>query len=61
MLFYNICLFITKDKNVNFDIIGFQTNNILNIEIEIFINKKIIKIIKANFKAKSQIMLEIDK
>ena len=43
MLFYDIYLFIIKNKSVNF-IIRFLTNNILNIRIKIFINKKETKI-----------------
>lgn len=50
---YNIFLFITKDKGVNFDITGFQTNDILNIETETFINKEEVDIIETMFKVKS--------
>lgn len=53
-LFYDICLFITKDGGENFDITGHQTNNTLNVGMEIFINKEKSEIIKVKFKAKSQ-------
>ena len=46
MLLYDICLFITKDRRVNFDIAGLQTNNILNIGIKIFMKKKEAEIIE---------------
>lgn len=49
MSFYDTCLFITKDKSVNFDIIELWTNNIHNVGTKIFINKKKTEIIKAKF------------
>lgn len=52
ILFYNVYLLITKNKNINFGIIKLQTNNTFNIKIEVFINKEKIKIIKIKFKAK---------
>lgn len=52
MLSYNINLFFTKDRDKNFSIIRFQTNNTLNIRIEAFIYKKKAKSIEAKFKAK---------
>lgn len=58
MLFYNTCLLINIDSSENFGIARFQTNNILNVEIEAFIIKEEIEIIKAKFKAKIQIMLK---
>lgn len=39
ILFYDAYLLITKDKGVNFAIIGLLTNNTLNIKIETFMNK----------------------
>lgn len=56
MLSYDKCLLIIKDKGINFSIARFQTNNTLNIEIGVFINKEEAEIIEAKFKAKSQIM-----
>lgn len=53
MLFYDICLLITKNKDENFNIARFQTDNIFNIKIETFINKKEAEIIEAKFKTKS--------
>lgn len=51
-------LLIIKNKDGIFGIIKLQTNNILNIKIEAFINKEEAEIIKAKFKAKSQTILE---
>lgn len=50
--FYDTCLFITKDSGENFGIAKLQTDNIPNIEIEIFIKKKETELIEAKFKAK---------
>lgn len=58
ILFYNICLFITKNRNINFDITELQANHTFNVRTKILINKKEVKIIEAKFKVKSQIMLE---
>ena len=55
---YDICLFITKDGGKNFGIAGLQTDNTLNIEIEAFMKKKEIEIMKAKLKAKTQTILE---
>lgn len=57
--FYNAYLFITKEKGVNFIITWLLTNNVLNIRIETFMNKKEAEIKETNFKAKSQTMLEV--
>lgn len=46
ILFYNICLLITKDKGENFNIVRFQTDNTLNIRMKTFMNKEEIEIIK---------------
>lgn len=53
ILFYNLCLLITKNRGINFGIIRLQTNNTLNLKIEAFINKKKVEIIKVKFKVKS--------
>lgn len=37
ILFYNICLFIIKNKKVNFSIIKFQINNTFNIQNSTFV------------------------
>lgn len=58
MSFYDTNLLIIKDRDINFKIIGFQTNNTFNVRTKAFINKEKKKIIEAKFKAKSQIMLE---
>ena len=58
MLFDNICLVIIRDRGENLGIIGFQTNNILNIGTKVFMKKDKKEIIKAKFKAKNQTMLE---
>lgn len=60
ILFYDVCLLITNNGGVNFDIIRLQTNDTLNIRIEAFINKKKVEMIKTKFKVKSQIILETD-
>lgn len=49
ILFNDVYLLITKDKDENLDIIRLLTGNILNIKIKIFINKEKVKIIKAKF------------
>lgn len=51
-------MLIIKDRNINFDITKLQIDNTLNIKIEIFIDKEETEIIKAKFKAKSQIILK---
>lgn len=51
-------MFFTKNEGINFYIKEFQTNNILNVGIEIFMNKEKVEIIETKFKAKSQTMLE---
>lgn len=53
ILFIDTYFLITKDGSVMFDIAGFQTDHIFNIRIEVFMNKKDTKIIKAKFKVKS--------
>lgn len=53
ILFYNIYLLITKDGDINFGIIGLQTDIILNIGTKVFMNKKEAEIIEAKFKTKS--------
>lgn len=58
MSFYDTCLLITKDGDINFGVIGFQTNDTFNIRTEVFMNKKEVEIIEVKFKTKSQIMLE---
>lgn len=58
MSFYDPCLLIIKNKDVNFSITELQTDNTFHIRIKAFINKKKTKIIKAKLKAKSQTMLE---
>lgn len=58
MSFYNMCMLITRDEDVNFGIIKLQTDNTFNIEIEIFMNKEDVGIIKTRFKSKSYTMLE---
>lgn len=55
---YNIYLFITKNRSINFGIIGLQTHDNLNIIMEAFINKKETKIIEAKLKAKLWITRE---
>lgn len=60
MLSYNIRLLITKNGDINYGIIRLQTDNILNVGMKVFINRKEIKIIKAKFKVKSQTMLKIN-
>lgn len=59
MLSHDTCLLITKDSNIDFNIIELQTSNTLNIDTEILIIKKEVEIIKIVLKAKSQIMLKI--
>lgn len=51
ILFYDACLLITKNKNINFNIKKLQKKSIYK--------SKMAKFIKTRFKAKSQIMLEI--
>ncbi len=58
MLFYDACLFITKDGGENFGITGLQTDDTLNIGMEAFIKKEEEEIIEAKFKAKNQTMLK---
>lgn len=58
MSFYDTCLLFTKNEGINFCIKEFQINNMLNVGIEIFINKKKVEIIETKFKAKLQTMLE---
>lgn len=58
ILFYDAYLLIIKNKSINFGITRLQTNNILNIRIEAFINKKKTEIIEGKFKTKSQTILE---
>lgn len=57
MLSFDTYLLITKDSNKNFAIAKLQMDNTLNIEMEAFMKKKEIEIIEANFKAKTQIIL----
>lgn len=52
ILFYNTCLFIIKTNDKNFGFTKLQTNNIFNVKIAIFMNKKEAEIINAKFKAK---------
>lgn len=52
ILSYNIYLLITKNEDINLSIIEIQIDNTFNIRIEIFINKKEVKIIRTKFKAK---------
>ena len=59
ILSYDICLLIIKASSKNFGIAELQTDNIFNVGIEVFINKKEAKIIKVKFKAKLQIIWEI--
>lgn len=56
---YNAYLLIMKDKGENFGIVGLQTDNTLNIGTQAFMKKEKKEIIKAKFKAKNQILLEI--
>lgn len=58
MLFYDTCLLIIRDGDINFGIIGLQTDNTLNVRIKTFINKEETEIIETTFKAKSQTMLK---
>lgn len=58
MLSYDVCLIITKDKDKNFSIARLQTDNIMNIKTNAFMNKENVKIIETKFIAKSQIILE---
>lgn len=58
MLLYEVCLLTTKDNGKNFGIAGFQTDNIFNVRIEVFMEKKETEIIKTKFKAKTQIILK---
>ena len=60
MLFYDTCLFITKDGDKNFGIARLQTDNTLNVGTEAFMKKKKTEIIEAQFKAKNQTILETD-
>lgn len=60
MLFYDICLLITKDGSENFGIAKLQTDNIFIIRMEAFMKKEEKEIIKAKFKAKNQTMLGTD-
>lgn len=55
---YNAYLLIIKNNSKNFAIIRLWTNVILNIGTEVFIKKEETKIIKANFKTKTQIILK---
>ena len=55
---YDACLLITKDGGKNFGIAGLQTDNTLNVGTETFMKKEETKIIKANFKAKTQTILQ---
>ena len=50
---YNACFLITKDSGENFDIVGLQTDDTLNIKTEVFIKKDETMIIKAKFKVKT--------
>ena len=56
---YDACLLITKDKSENFDIVGLQTDNTLNVGTEAFMKKEEKKILEAKFKVKTQTILEI--
>lgn len=58
ILLYEIYLLITKNSNENFGIARLQTDNTLNIKIEIFIKKKETEIIEAKFKAKTLTILK---
>lgn len=58
MLSYDTYLFITNTSGENFGMVGLQTDNILNVAIEAFMNKKEIDIIEIKLKAKSQIILK---
>lgn len=59
-LFYDICLFISKDGGVNFGITRLQTDDTHNIKTETFINKKKAEIIEAKFQAILQTILGTD-
>lgn len=54
MLSYDVYLFITKDESENFDIVGLQTNNSLNIGKRVFMMKKKKEIIEAKFNVKNR-------
>ncbi len=56
--FYDVCLFITKDGGEKFGIAGLQTDNTLNIGTEVFMKKEKTEIMKAQFKSKTQTILE---
>lgn len=58
MLSYDACFLIIKDGGKNFGIAKLQTNNTLNIKIEIFMKKEKTEIMKAKFKVKTRIILE---
>lgn len=58
MLSYNVYLIIIQDKDKNFSIARFQTDNIMNIKTKAFMNKEKVKIIETKFIAKSQIILK---
>ncbi len=53
MLSYDACLLITKDGGENFGIEELQTDDTLNIGMEVFIKKKEKEIIETKFKAKN--------
>lgn len=55
---YNTCLFITKNSSENFSIARLQINNTLNFKIEAFIKKEETEIMEAEFKAKTETILE---
>lgn len=49
---YDKCLFITKNGDKNFGIVGFQINNTFNVKTKAFMKKKETEIIKASSKQK---------
>lgn len=55
---YDPCLLITKNSDKIFGITGLQTDNILNIRPEIFMQKEETEIMEVKFKAKIQTILK---
>ena len=56
---YDICFLITKGGGKNFSIVGFQTDNTLNINTKVFIKKEETEVMEAKFKSKTQTILKI--
>lgn len=52
ILFYDICLLITKDNGKNFGIVGIQIDDTFNVRMEAFMKKEETDIIKTKLKAK---------